>query len=82
MKNSVKTCHSNRNVLNPKKLLNSKWTSVNPAAREKHFMVTHVDYDENDAITRCLLEAVISRRTTAIEWRDLGNSDKWVYGWR
>ena len=31
------------NALNPKKLLNSKWTSVNPVNKEKHFLVTEVE---------------------------------------
>ena len=82
MKSSGNTRHPCRNVLNPKKLHNSKWTSVNPEAREKHFVVTKVDHDENGAVTRCLIEAVISRRTIEIEWRTLGNSDEWVNGWR
>jgi len=82
MKNSGNTHHPCRNVLNPKKLHNSKWTSVSPETREKHFVVTKVDRDESGAITNCLIEAVISKRTIAIEWRTLGNSDEWVNGWR
>lgn len=70
------------NVLNPKKLHNSKWTSVSPVNREKHFLVTDVEYDENGAITHCLIESVMTRRSMAIEWRTLGNSDLWVNGWR
>lgn len=69
-------------ALNPKKLLNSKWTSVNPVNKEKHFLVTDVEHDENGAITLCLIEAVITGRTNAIEWRALGNSDQWLNGWR
>jgi tryptophan-rich hypothetical protein len=74
--------HSKMNALNPKKLLNSKWTSVNPVDKEKHFLVTDVEYDENGAITYCLIEAVMTRRSIAIEWRTLGNCDQWVSGWR
>ena len=70
------------NILNPKKLLNSKWTSVNPTNKEKHFLVTVVEYDENGAITECLIEAVMTRRTIAIEWRTLRDGDLWVNGWR
>ena len=70
------------NALNPKKLLNSKWTSVNPVNKEKHFIVTDVEHDENGAITLGLIEAVITGRSNAIEWRALGNSDQWLSGWR
>jgi hypothetical protein len=30
------------NKINPKKLLNSKWTAVEPKKGERHFMVTEV----------------------------------------
>jgi tryptophan-rich hypothetical protein len=70
------------NALNPKKLLNSKWTSVNPVNKEKHFLVTEVEYDENGAITHCLIESVMTMHAMAIEWRTLGNSDQWINGWR
>ena len=81
MKTSGEGGRSTRNALNPKKLLNSKWTSVNPVIKEKHFVVTVVDYDESGAITHCLLEAVISGRSFAIDWRTLGNREEWAYGW-
>ena len=34
------------NKINLKKLLNSKWTAVEPAEKERHFMVTEVEFDE------------------------------------
>ena len=69
------------NKLNPKKLVNSKWTAVNPEMEEKHFLVTEVEYDENGAITHCLIEAVMTRRSMSIAWRALGNDDQWICGW-
>ena len=74
--------HSKMNALNPKKLLNSKWTSVSPANKEKHFLVTEVEYNEDGAIAHCLVEAVATRRAFAIEWRTLGDSEQWAIGWR
>ena len=68
--------------LNPKKLLNSKWTAVIPSNKERHFLVTEVEYDDNGAIIHCLIEAVISKRSKPIDWRALGNREKWVIGWR
>ena len=82
MKDNLETCRDTGNVLNPKKLHNSKWTAVNPDAREKHFVVIEVNHDENGAITHCLIEAVISRRSFAIEWRTLGKRNEWLSGWR
>ena len=69
------------NTLNPKKLLNSKWTSVQPVNSEKHFLVTEVEYDEDGRVIHCLIEAVLTHRARAIDWRSLGDSDQWLNGW-
>ena len=47
------------NQINPKKLLNSKWTKVFPTKKEKHFLITELKYDENELISDCLIEAII-----------------------
>jgi tryptophan-rich hypothetical protein len=69
------------NTLNPKKLLNSKWTAVTPRNKEKHFLVTEVEYDEDGVIIHCLIEAVMTRRPGKIDWRSLGDDDRWINGW-
>ncbi|WP_041394882.1 TIGR02450 family Trp-rich protein [Photobacterium profundum] len=69
------------NKINPKKLLNSKWTAVNPVKKEKHFLVTEVEFEKNEVI-HCLIEAVIFKRTQAIDWNDLKNKDSWLLGWK
>jgi len=69
------------NTLNPKKLLNSKWTAVQPVNREKHFLVTEVEFDEDGRIIHCLIEAVLTRRARPIDWRSLGDRDRWLKGW-
>lgn len=66
---------------NPKKLLNSKWTAVTPKNKEKHFMVVKVEVDEMQIITRCILEAVMTKSCFTINWRDLNNAGKWRSGW-
>ncbi|MGO1500784.1 MAG: TIGR02450 family Trp-rich protein [Marinobacter sp.] len=38
------------NNFNPKKLLNSKWTAVNPVNKEKHFLVTELEINEEDNV--------------------------------
>lgn len=68
--------------INPKKLISSKWTAVNPAQKEKHFIVTDVEFDDDDLVVSCLIEAVISRRTFPIQWQELKNQDQWIQGWK
>jgi tryptophan-rich hypothetical protein len=68
--------------INPKKLINSKWTAVKPAQKEKHFIVTDVEVDDDGLVISCLIEAVISRRAFPIQWPELKNQDQWIQGWK
>ena len=70
------------NSINPKKLLNSKWTAVNPVNKEKHFLITELELDEEGGVVRCLIEAVRSNRSAPIEWEELKNGDNWLQGWK
>ncbi|MGB0848921.1 MAG: TIGR02450 family Trp-rich protein [Thiolinea sp.] len=70
------------NRINPKKLLHSKWTSVTPVKKELHFMVTEVEFDEEGAVLSCTLEAVLTKRSRLIEWRELQNEQQWLHGWK
>lgn len=70
------------NRINSKKLLHSKWTAVEPRNREKHFMVTEVDYDEEGKVVLCILEAVLSDREYSIDWTQLKSRDNWLQGWK
>ena len=70
------------NALSPKKLLDSKWTAVNPERKEKHFLITEVEFDENGKVIHCLIEAVMTKRSFSIQWRTLESSSKWVSGWQ
>jgi tryptophan-rich hypothetical protein len=70
------------NTVNFKKLLNSKWTAVNPVNKEKHFLITEVDFDEDGAIIHCLIEAVMSGRSFPIQWQNLRDSSQWLIGWK
>lgn len=69
--------------LNPKKLLQSKWTAVKPVNKEKHFMVTRLIVPELEAevITVVEIEAVMTGRRQEIPWRDLQNTELWKQGW-
>lgn len=70
------------NQINPKKLLRSKWTAVTPMNKEKHFIVTEVEFDEEGAVVMCLLEAIISHRATETRWQDLKDIEQWKQGWK
>jgi len=70
------------NKINPKKLLNSKWTSLNPVKKEKHFIVIDVEYSEEGDVLECHLEAVMTKRSDDINWKDLTNENIWAYGWK
>lgn len=70
--------------LSPKKLLLSKWTSVSPRNKEKHFIVTKVILPEPPSILIELieLESVHSRRSFILPWRELNDSQSWLQGWK
>ena len=70
------------NQINPKKLLGSKWTAVKPSNKEKHFMITDVEFDEEDLVISCSIEAVMSKRSMSINWQDLQDDSNWVHGWK
>jgi tryptophan-rich hypothetical protein len=71
------------NRVDPRKLLLSKWTAVQPVAKEKHFVVTRVIEPEvpGDPVAFIELEAVHSRRAQRIDWRELRDDGTWRQGW-
>ncbi|WP_438978771.1 TIGR02450 family Trp-rich protein [Polynucleobacter sp.] len=72
-----------QNLLNPKKLLLSKWTAVKPSHKRKHFLVSKVILPElpDAAIEFIELEAVFDKSTQVIPWRDLKETEIWLQGW-
>ena len=72
------------NKVNPKKLLLSKWTAVQPIAKQKHFLVTKViaPEDPNEKIEFVEIEAIYSKKVRQIAWRELMNSKDWAQGWK
>ena len=69
------------NRIHPKKLLNSKWTAVIPKQKEKHFIISEVEFDENSLLQRCVIQAVFSKSEWEIDWRTLKDSSVWKVGW-
>ena len=71
------------NPLNPKKLLLTKWTAVKPIAKQKHFLVSRIIEPEQpaDPIELVEIEAVFSKSTRIINWRELKDASVWQQGW-
>ncbi|MGR5302199.1 TIGR02450 family Trp-rich protein [Vibrio alfacsensis] len=70
------------NRINPAKLCNSKWTAIEPVNREKHFLVSEVEYDADGVVITCKLEAVLSKNEYSVDWKELRRQDKWLQGWK
>ncbi|AVO54407.1 TIGR02450 family Trp-rich protein [Ectopseudomonas mendocina] len=67
--------------LNPRKLLLSKWTAAQPQNRERHFLVTELIRDEDDNILAVELQAVLTKRSQALDWHQLLDTQRWLQGW-
>lgn len=72
-----------KNRVSPKKLLLSKWTAVTPQHKEKHFVVIRViEPEPPDArIETVELQAIHSRRSFMLPWRELTDGGRWRQGW-
>lgn len=67
---------------NPAKLHLSKWTAVQPREREKHFLVTELYRDEEGTVLAVELQAVLSKRSWRLDWRELRDAQRWKMGWQ
>ncbi|MEH6493754.1 TIGR02450 family Trp-rich protein [Halopseudomonas sp.] len=74
---------SARNPFNPRKLLHSKWTAVQPQQREKHFMVTACHWSEDQSTLLGIeLQAVLTGTCRQLDWQALRDSSQWKQGWK
>lgn len=71
------------NTLQPNKLLLSKWTAVKPIAKEKHFLVSKVVAPELEGgkVEWIDLEAVHSKASRRMGWKELQDDAQWRRGW-
>jgi tryptophan-rich hypothetical protein len=69
------------NQINPAKLLLSKWTAVVPQNKEKHFLVTCVNEEEQGVVSTCIIEAVLTHGEYEMTWQELKDSTRWLTGW-
>ncbi len=70
------------NPLNPKKLLRTKWTAVKHQAKQKNFRVSRVIQPDlpTDPIESVEIEAVFSKASQIITWRELQDDSVWRQG--
>ncbi|MDA8621411.1 TIGR02450 family Trp-rich protein [Psychrosphaera sp.] len=70
------------NKISPKSLLHSKWTKVNIENKEKHFVITEVEFDEDQRVTKCIIEAAMTNNEYELNWRELKEPKQWKVGWQ
>ncbi|MBC3931175.1 TIGR02450 family Trp-rich protein [Undibacterium curvum] len=66
-----------------RKLLHSKWTAQQVVDKQKHFIVTKlIEPQCPDApVSEVEIEAVMTKRSRIIPWRELDNPLQWKRGW-
>ncbi|MFT7684759.1 MAG: tryptophan-rich hypothetical protein [Candidatus Azotimanducaceae bacterium] len=53
-----------------------------PIKKEKHFIVSRVEFDEEGIVISCSIEAIMTKRARSINWQDLKNDSDWLHGWK
>jgi len=62
-----------------KKLLNSKWTSLNKIEGWKHYQVRNVLYKKKQVEIYAVCD---KSKSFIIDFKDLKNKNLWVQGWK
>lgn len=72
------------NKFNPKKLLNSKWTALNPQNKERHFIVVKLleDPQIEGKIIACILQSVMHKNDYEMPCEGLKDALTWAQGWK
>lgn len=70
------------NKISPKSLKLSKWTRCQVINKQKHFIVVDVEFDENQTVILCVVEAVMDKQQYEIDWRELKDPKQWKIGWQ
>jgi len=53
-----------------------------PSNKEKHFIVSEVEFDDEGLVVSCSIEAVMSKQSMLINWHELKNDGNWIHGWK
>ncbi len=67
-------------TINPKKLGNSKWTTVKPINKEKHFIITRLQLKKDHSISQIQMQAIMTKRKFFVQWQDLQNPQNLATG--
>ncbi|MBU2918162.1 MAG: tryptophan-rich hypothetical protein [Psychrosphaera sp.] len=70
------------NKVSPKTLLNSKWTKCEISNKEKHFIIVDVEFNDEQLLTKCVIEAVFNNNQYEIDWKTLKDPNLWKIGWQ
>ncbi len=70
-------------LCNVYRILENYRTAVKPVAKQKHYLVSRViqPVEPTDPIEWVEIEAVFSKATQVIAWRDLQDDSVWRQGW-
>lgn len=55
---------------------------MTPANKEKHFIVSEIEFDEEGLVVACCIDAVMSKQPIPIDWHELKDESKWIHGWK
>ena len=72
---------NNKNTINPKHLLHSKWTATEPKNQEQHFIVTRTVLNKKGQVSQCTLQAIKTQRDFMLDWKQLKDRKLWLPGW-
>lgn len=53
-----------------------------PVNKEKHFIISDVELDEEGIVVACYIEPVMSKRPISIDWLELKDDSRWLQGWK
>ena len=66
-----------------KKLLDSKWTAVEPEDREKHFVVIRIldGQQPQERVPSVELRCLLTKRSRLVAQAELADPERWRPGW-
>ena len=44
-------------------------------------MISECEFDEEGVLILCSIEAVMTKRSSLIDWNELKNNELWLQGW-
>ncbi len=60
----------------------SRSRATQPSNKERHFIVTSLERDDEDVIIGCILESVLTKNTYQMSLEALKDEEQWSLGWK